>query len=101
MIDCILSGIGLLASFLSFEARKRISAREAMRNPYFDSLGSGVALLKDSEYQFDILHTLLLAFPKMLRKGSLQMFTYSRSSVVWNFSPFPSLCLYSLPHGLL
>ena len=67
-----------------------------MRNPYFDSLGSGVALLKDSEYQFDILHTLLLAFPKMLRKGSLQMFTYSRFSVVWNFSPFPSLCLYSL-----
>ena len=61
--DCILPGIGLLASFLSFEARKRISAREAMRNPYFDSLGSGVALLKDSEYQFDILHTLLLAFP--------------------------------------
>ena len=46
---CILPGIGLLASFLSFEARKRISAREAMRNPYFDSLGPGVALLKDSE----------------------------------------------------
>jgi len=42
-------GIGLLASFLSFEARKRISAREAMRNPYFDSLGSGVALLKDND----------------------------------------------------
>ena len=45
------SGIGLLASFLSFEARKRISAREAMRNPYFENLGSGVALLKDSEYR--------------------------------------------------
>ena len=48
------SGIGLLASFLSFEARKRISAREAMRNPYFENLGSGVALLKDSEYR-DVL----------------------------------------------
>jgi len=42
-------GIGLLASFLSFEARKRISARAAMTNPYFDSLGPGVALLKDND----------------------------------------------------
>jgi len=45
-------GIGLLASFLSFEARKRISAREAMRNPYFENLGSGVALLKDNDSLF-------------------------------------------------
>jgi cyclin-dependent kinase 17 len=42
-------GISLLASFLSFEARKRVSAKDAMRNPYFDSLGPGVALLKDND----------------------------------------------------
>ena len=42
-------GISLLNSFLHFEARRRISAREAMRNPYFQSLGSGVAQLGDSE----------------------------------------------------
>merc|ERR1712013_258599 len=40
-------GISLLNSFLHFEARRRISAREAMRNPYFQSLGSGVAQLGD------------------------------------------------------
>merc|ERR1712223_1969006 len=45
-------GIGLLSSFLLFEARKRISAREAMRNPYFENLGSGVALLKDNDSLF-------------------------------------------------
>jgi len=42
-------GIALLTSFLSFEARRRVSAREAMRNPYFDSFGSAVALLKDND----------------------------------------------------
>ena len=42
-------GISLLSSFLLFEARKRISAREAMRNPYFHSLGPGPAQLGDSE----------------------------------------------------
>jgi len=42
-------GINLLNSFLHFEARRRISAREAMRNPYFQSLGSGVAQLGDND----------------------------------------------------
>ena len=42
-------GISLLNSFLHFEARRRISAKEAMKNPYFQSLGSGVAQLGDSE----------------------------------------------------
>jgi len=45
-------GITLLASFLSFEARRRISARDAMKNPYFDSFGPGVALLKDNDSLF-------------------------------------------------
>jgi len=42
-------GINLLNSFLHFEARRRVSAREAMKNPYFQSLGSGVALLGDND----------------------------------------------------
>jgi len=42
-------GISLLNSFLHFEARRRISAREAMKNPYFQSLGSGVAQLGDND----------------------------------------------------
>merc|ERR1711981_1484333 len=45
-------GIGLLASFLSFEARKRISAREAMRNPYFSSFPSEMRMLKDTDSMF-------------------------------------------------
>lgn len=42
-------GITLLTSFLSFEARRRISAKDAMRNPYFDSFGSAITLLKDND----------------------------------------------------
>jgi len=42
-------GINLLNSFLSFEAKRRVSARDAMKNPYFQSLGSGVALLGDND----------------------------------------------------
>jgi len=42
-------GINMLNSFLCFEARKRVSAREAMKNPYFQSLGSGVAQLGDND----------------------------------------------------
>jgi len=42
-------GINLLNSFLHFEARKRISAREAMKNPYFQSLGPGVTMLGDND----------------------------------------------------
>jgi len=45
-------GISLLTSFLSFEARRRVSAKDAMRNPYFDTLGPGVALLKDIDSLF-------------------------------------------------
>jgi len=42
-------GISLLNSFLHFEARRRVSAKEAMKNPYFQSLGSGVAQLGDND----------------------------------------------------
>ena len=48
-------GINLLNSFLHFEARRRVSAKDGMKNPYFQSLGSGVALLGDSEC-FSLFH---------------------------------------------
>eukprot|EP00092_Neocalanus_flemingeri_P015913 GFUD01017230.1.p1 GENE.GFUD01017230.1~~GFUD01017230.1.p1 ORF type:complete len:556 (+),score=102.77 GFUD01017230.1:471-2138(+) len=58
-------GINLLNSFLCFEARRRVSAKDAMKNPYFQSLGStaqlgdndsllgctGVHLAKDPGYR--------------------------------------------------
>jgi len=42
-------GISLLLGFLKFEARKRTSAKTAMKHPYFDSLGPGVHTLGDNE----------------------------------------------------
>jgi len=42
-------GIQLLSSFLYFEARRRVGAREAMRSNYFNSLGNQAMALKDSE----------------------------------------------------
>lgn len=42
-------GILLLTSFLKFEAKKRISARDAMKNAYFASLGSAAHTLKDND----------------------------------------------------
>ena len=104
---CILPGIGLLASFLSFEARKRISAREAMRNPYFDSLGPGVALLKDSEccYLFSFTQTQIISshfltgIPLKMRKLSSQILwrcLHSRFPRLESLSFFPlSVCTLS------
>ena len=42
-------GIALLTSFLRFEAKKRLPAREALRHPYFSSFPQEVALLKDGK----------------------------------------------------
>ena len=42
-------GIDLVSKFLLYEARKRISAKDAMRHQYFDSLGPGVHNLLDGE----------------------------------------------------
>ena len=88
------SGIGLLASFLSFEARKRISAREAMRNPYFENLGSGVALLKDSKYTLG-LNTFFHLCPKIGLWWSSQIFRWCLHSrfprLVWSQSTFSAL----------
>ena len=102
------SGIGLLASFLSFEARKRISAREAMRNPYFENLGSGVALLKDSEYRNMLLDQTPFSI-HALKSDCAKVHRYSDGvyihvSPVWSgvnllFLLSLSLCPYSSPKG--
>ena len=42
-------GIDLVSKFLLYEARKRVSAREAMHHPYFASLGTGVHNLLDGK----------------------------------------------------
>lgn len=54
MMYCRLDGDGLelLGKLLQYNAKKRTSAREAMKHTYFLSLGAGVHHLKDSEYNF-------------------------------------------------
>jgi hypothetical protein len=66
-------GIDLVSKFLLYEARKRISARDAMRHPYFDSLGPGVHNLLDGEFYFWVVFLLLLFGPPRVprRHGSL------------------------------
>jgi cyclin-dependent kinase 17 len=46
-------GIDLVSKFLLYEARKRISARDAMHHSYFSSIGAGVHNLLDGKYFFD------------------------------------------------
>ena len=45
-----LLGISLLSGFLKYEAKTRTSAKEALKNPYFASLGPGVQTLADRKY---------------------------------------------------
>jgi len=47
-------GIDLVSKFLLYEARKRVSAREAMHHPYFASLGTGVHNLLDVQSIFGV-----------------------------------------------
>uniref|UniRef100_A0A3P8W9E1 cyclin-dependent kinase n=1 Tax=Cynoglossus semilaevis TaxID=244447 RepID=A0A3P8W9E1_CYNSE len=47
-------GIDLLMSFLKYESKKRISADEAMRQPYFRSLGPRVHTLPESASIFTL-----------------------------------------------
>ena len=42
-------GVGLLSSFLLFEAKKRLPAREALKHPYFSSFPFEIRMLKDSK----------------------------------------------------
>jgi len=45
-------GIGLLSSFLLFEAKKRLPAREALKHPYFASFPPEIRMLKDTDSMF-------------------------------------------------
>jgi len=45
-------GINLLTSFLLFEAKKRLPAREALKHPYFSSFPPEIVLLKDVDSMF-------------------------------------------------
>jgi len=45
-------GVSLLSSFLLFEAKKRLPAREALKHPYFSSFPQEIALLKDVDSMF-------------------------------------------------
>ena len=49
-------GIGLLTSFLLFEAKKRLPAREALKHPYFSSFPEEIRLLKDGKGFFMTSH---------------------------------------------
>ena len=43
------TGVDLVEKFLLYEARKRISAKSAMKHPYFASLGAAVQELMDGK----------------------------------------------------
>ncbi|XP_028308827.1 cyclin-dependent kinase 16 [Gouania willdenowi] len=47
-------GVQLLSKFLQFEGKKRISADEAMKHPYFSSLGNKVLSLPDTTSIFSL-----------------------------------------------
>lgn len=47
-------GVDLVEKFLLYEAKKRISARNAIRHPYFASLGTGVQDLMDVQSIFSV-----------------------------------------------
>uniref|UniRef100_A0A674EQN7 cyclin-dependent kinase n=1 Tax=Salmo trutta TaxID=8032 RepID=A0A674EQN7_SALTR len=47
-------GVELLSKLLQFEGKKRISAEEAMRHPYFHSLGDRVLTLPDTTSIFSL-----------------------------------------------
>ncbi|XP_014259306.1 cyclin-dependent kinase 17-like isoform X2 [Cimex lectularius] len=48
------SGVTLLTSFLAYEAKKRVSAPDAMKNPYFSSLDPEIHKLPDTASIFSI-----------------------------------------------
>merc|ERR1712223_279787 len=47
-------GIDLVSKFLLYEARKRVSAKDAMHHSYFDTLGPGVHNLLDVQSIFSV-----------------------------------------------
>ena len=47
--------IDLLEQLLRFESKNRVSALEAMRHPYFESLGPGIQQLPNSELLCELI----------------------------------------------
>jgi len=47
-------GIDLVSNFLYYESRKRISAKDSMKHPYFNSLGQGIHSLLDVQSIFSV-----------------------------------------------
>ncbi|KAK9497737.1 hypothetical protein O3M35_004402 [Rhynocoris fuscipes] len=62
-------GVALLASFLPYEAKERLSASEAMKHPYFNSLGPEVHELSDTSSIFSI-PTIQLTPDRCISKNS-------------------------------
>ena len=58
--------VDLLEELLRFESKNRIPAREAMRHPYFHSLGPRIHQLPNSEYSFPFQCMVLFPFQCMV-----------------------------------
>jgi cyclin-dependent kinase 17 len=63
-------GISLLSGFLKFEGRRRISAKDAMKQPYFASLSQAALTLGDNESIFNVPGVVLARDPGYRAAGS-------------------------------
>ena len=74
-------GIDLVSKFLLYEARKRVSAREAMHHPYFASLGTGVHNLLDGKKGRRLQRELFFIanpFPKWIHRKSWALHSHPK-----------------------
>ena len=79
-------GVSLLSSFLLFEAKKRLPAREALKHPYFSSFPQEIALLKDGNIScINFKENCNIILPKCLLRSS-----------VWTTCNICSLCFSQL-----
>ncbi|XP_023338797.1 cyclin-dependent kinase 17 isoform X3 [Eurytemora carolleeae] len=65
-------GISLLLGFLKFEGRRRISAKDSMKHPYFASLSQAAVTLGDNESIFNVPGVVLARDPGYRTVGSAQ-----------------------------
>lgn len=75
-------GLDLLNKFLTYEAKKRISAQDAMRHPYFRSLGSMVHKLPDISSIFTCQGIVLTRDPGYRPPGHGQLSKSRRQSML-------------------